>query len=144
MNLSRHIHIPVCVGPLTLSIMRPSRLWRTLLLLTIHPNVSVVDAAPQAPWEPPPLGSLQAPIQPIRCASNTVGTGARCARCAFLPFTLCPVHYRYWVSHHRAPPPGGAQIPGSPHPLDAWRPTDTTGRFCVILEQAAVFMRRCD
>ena len=55
----------------------------------------------------------------IRCASNTLANGQRCRRAAFLPFTLCSVHFRYWKVHNRLPF-GGASAPGRPHPEDKW------------------------
>lgn len=73
---------------------------------TPPPEVQFADAECQVPPVscPSPLGNLHTPIQPTRCAANTGVTGIRGARCTFSPYTLCSVHFRYWLNYHRSPP----------------------------------------
>ena len=52
------------------------------------PKVAEVGCQIPPIGAPAPVAPLQSPIQPIRCASNAVSSGIRCARCAFLPHTL--------------------------------------------------------
>ena len=63
---------------------------------------------------PSPMGPLHSPIQPISCASNTVGAGIRCARCAFLPNTLCSNPFRHYVTHGFSPHVGRSNARNAP------------------------------
>ena len=90
-------------------------------------QAAIVNRVPTPVAPPAPVAPIVTPaprLRPnfenaVRCASNTLTTGERCARAAFRPYTLCAVHFRYFKVHNRLPP-GGAVCPGRPHPTDVW------------------------
>ena len=97
-------------------------------LVAHPPAVPITPTVPNFPVITPTPGGQAAPPGPqlhpnferaARCASNTIATGERCCRAAFIPYTLRSVNYRFFKVHKYLPP-GGADTTGRPRPLDVW------------------------
>ena len=73
------------------------------------PAVPMLNNVPPQAVLPAPQGPVLHPNweRAVRCSSNSLATGTRCARASFLPYTLCSVHFRYFKVHGFFPPWGG-------------------------------------